>query len=187
MYMAEKMDAGAILISEKIMITETDTTATLFNKMGKVASKLLITNLDDIINQKILPKPQDETQVSYAYNITKEQEKINFYQDYQQVYNHLRSLITWPIGNATIDGKTLKFHQVAKTTEILGQPGEFIGLVNDAIAIGAENGTILVYEIQAVGKKQQTAKNFYNGIGRNLVGKFFNPIESTSEDNNGSK
>jgi methionyl-tRNA formyltransferase len=173
MYMAEKMDAGDMLVKEKVKIEDEDTTETMFDKLEECGKHLLIKNLPKIIKGELVAEKQNEDDVSFAWNIKKEEEYINFNRSNQDVYNHIRSLISWPVGYAVINGKKTKFHKVSKTDEILGEPGEFIGLINDKIVIGTNNGSILVEELQMEGKSKQIAKVFYNGAGRSLVGKVY--------------
>jgi len=173
MYMGVKMDAGDILSQEALEISESDTSSSLFKKMEYLGASLLIKSLPDILNGNVKGVKQDESKVTYAYNISKSEEYINFYRDVNEVYNHIRSLLESPVGNARIEGKTLKFHKVKKIADIHGEAGEFIGLIDNNIAIACQNGTILVEEIQQSGKKIVNGKSYYNGFGRNLVGKFF--------------
>ena len=173
MYMAEKMDAGDMLASEKVRIEEEDTTETMFDKLEECGRKLLIKTLPRLINGEIIPEKQLEEEATFAWNIKKEEEYINFNRNTDDVYNHIRSLISWPVGYAVIEGKKTKFHKVKKTNEVLGKPGEFIGLHGNAIAVGTNDGSILVEEIQMEGKSRQLAKVFYNGVGRKLEGKFY--------------
>jgi len=173
MYMAEKMDAGDMLVKEKVKIEDDDTTETMFDKLENCGKHLLIRTLPKLINNQIVPEKQNENNVTFAWNIKKEEEYINFNRSTKDVYNHIRSLISWPVGYAIIDGKKTKFHKVTKLNEILGKPGEFIGLIDNMIAIGTNDGTILVEEIQMEGKSKQLSKVFYNGVGRKLIGKLY--------------
>ncbi len=174
MYMNEKMDEGDILKIEKIKIDEKDTSLTLFEKLSILASKMIIENLPLIFNNELLAIPQEHDKATYAYNLKKSDEFINFNRDVKIVYNHIRSLINNPIGYGIINNLKLKFHSCSYSEKINGKVNEFIGLIDDSIAIGCDNGTILIDKIQLEGKNILNAKDFYNGIGKKLKGEIFN-------------
>ncbi len=173
MYMSEKMDEGDILFQKEIAIDIDDTNTTLFKKMSDLALEMLREHLDDIITGDIKPIPQDHDKATYAWNLKKEDEYIDFDEDVKKVYDHIRGLLDDPGAYSMIDDKKYKFHKVRYTDEVSGEPGEVIGLKDDALAIACKNGTILVDVIQSEGKKAMKAKDFYNGSGKNLVGKRF--------------
>ena len=173
MYMNPKMDEGDILVSESIDIDIKDTSSTLFDKLEELSKSMIIRYLPDIIDGKIAPIPQDESKATYAYNLSKEDEYIDFNQDVLSVYNRMRGLLEEPAPYSIICGKKIKFHEVEYSDQVLADPATFIGMHDNKIAIAAKNGTILVSKIQMEGKSIVGAKDFYNGQGRNLVGKCF--------------
>lgn len=173
MYMSEKMDEGDILFKEAIPIAIDDTNETLFRKLSDLALKMLLEHLDEIINGNVRPIKQDHAQATYAYNLKKEDEFINFNDDVLKVYNHIRGLLSNPGAYGIIDGKKLKFHKVRYINEVLTEPCKVYGLYDKALLVGAKNGSILIDEIQSEGKNKMQAKDFYNGLGKTLVNKSF--------------
>ncbi len=174
MYMIEKMDAGAILAQKKVYIEEEDTTESLYDKLEDAGRLLLFEKLDDFIKGKLKAIEQDEAQVSYAWNISKEQEFVSFNRTTKEVYNHIRGLISWPVGYGLINGKKVKFHQVdfeLKEHKVL--PGTLLGFEDNVILITTKDGYIKAKVLQIEGKSRVSAKEFYNGAGRNLVNQRF--------------
>ncbi|MGC9650473.1 hypothetical protein ACO2FA_09120 [Staphylococcus warneri] len=53
---------------------------------------------------------QDEAQASFASNISREDEKINWNQDAQVIHNHIRGLSPWPVAYTIMDDKNLKIY-----------------------------------------------------------------------------
>ena len=91
------------------------------------------------------------------------------------MYNHIRGLIPNPTGYALLDGKKVKFHKVRmRKDDKVHTPGEIEGMIENGYAISAQNGYILVDEIQMEGKAKTDAKSFYNGSGKQLIHKIFN-------------
>ena len=173
MYMSEKMDEGDILFKKEVAISDDDTSTTLFAKMSNVALQELRLHLDDIITSNITPISQDESEATYAYNLKKSDEYIDFGDSAKRIYDHIRGLLDDPGAYAILDDKKYKFHKVRYLNEVLGKPYEVIGMYDEALAIGCKDGTLLVDIIQSEGKKAMRAKDFFNGLGKALVGKSF--------------
>ena len=104
MYMVEKMDAGDILAQEETPILKEDNVGILHDRLSKMGAKLLIETIPDLINGKIKPIPQKEEEVTYAWNIKREEEKIDFNQRTIDIYNQIRGLNPWPGGYALLEG-----------------------------------------------------------------------------------
>src|SRR3954466_8720221 len=76
MYMVEKLDAGDILTSIEVPITEDDNVGTLHVKLSTAGSKLLSETLPLLLEGRLTPKPQNNEEATFAANIKREQEKI---------------------------------------------------------------------------------------------------------------
>ena len=69
------MDAGKIVAQKSISITPEDDTGTMFEKLSILGKDLLLETLPNLINGNITPVEQDESQVIFSPNITREQGK----------------------------------------------------------------------------------------------------------------
>lgn len=74
MYMVEKLDAGDMISQRKIPITDEDNTGTMFDKLSILGAELLMDTLPDFLAGKITATPQDPEKVTFARNISREQE-----------------------------------------------------------------------------------------------------------------
>ena len=165
MYMDEKMDSGDIIYQEKVKIEENDNAGTLFDKLSILGSKMIIKVLPDIINGTNKRIKQNENEVTYAYNITREEEHILFNKSTRDIYNHIRGLYPWPVGYATLDDKKVKIYSSkVGTSSKYGEPGEIINIYNDSIGVKTLNGEILITELQFEGKKRVSVKDYLNGL-----------------------
>ena len=86
MYMAEKLDAGDIIAQREIAIEDTDHTGGLFDKLSDVGRELLKDTLPSIIDGTNERTVQDESLVTYAGNISREQELIDWNKDARTLY-----------------------------------------------------------------------------------------------------
>lgn len=176
MYMDEKMDSGDIIYQEKVKIEENDNAGTLFDKLSVLGSKMIIKVLPDIINGTNKRIKQNENEITYAYNITREEEHILFNKSTRDVYNHIRGLYPWPVGYATLDDKKVKIYssKIGTSTKY-GETGEIINIYNDAIGVKTLDGEILITELQFEGKKRVSVKDYLNGLHdkKSIIGKKF--------------
>ena len=176
MYMDEKMDSGDIIYQEEIPILDTDDAGTLFDKLSILGSDMIIKVLPSIIDGTNDRIKQNEEEVTYAYNITREEEHIDFNKTTKEVFNQIRGLNPWPVGYATLDDKKVKiFSSNLGNSTKEGKFGEIINIYNDSLGIKTKDGEILIKEIQLEGKKRVFVKDYLNGIQdkNSLIGKVF--------------
>ena len=172
-YMTKKMDAGDILYVKELPIDIKDTNTTLFAKLSDVARNALIEFLPLFFKGEFNRLPQAENEVTFAYNLTKQDEYINFNDDVLKVYNHIRGLLDNPGAYSILDNKKYKFMEVGFDYANYTSPCIFKGLEEDYLRIDCQNGFIKVFNIRPEGKNTMDGKSFYNGNGKNLVGEKF--------------
>ncbi|WP_236939166.1 methionyl-tRNA formyltransferase [Evansella clarkii] len=170
MYMAEKLDAGDILSQQAIPIEKTDTTGTMHEKLSIVGRDLLLETLPQLEAGTITAEEQDESAVTYAPNISKEQEEIRWERPASSVYNQVRGLVPWPVAYTTWEGNRMKIwwtEESALTSE--ASPGTVVKIEEEAFYVACGENTVLrIDEIQPSGKKRMDVKTFLLGAGKNL-------------------
>ena len=174
MRMSEELDAGDYMSQVKVKIEDDDTMGSLYDKLANAGALVLLDSVQKIAENKAVFIAQDESEVSYAPTIKKEDEKISFKQDVKKAYNHARALIPTPCGYGVIDGKKIKIH--ALTYEYCNHEhelGKVIGLENKMIKVACDQGYLYLKEVQMEGKKKMDAHSFYMGSGKSLVNKCF--------------
>lgn len=167
MRMVQKMDAGAVMAQKSVAILDDDTTGDVYEKLKICGAELLHESIPKLLNQTAAFVEQDEKTATFAYNISKENEKIDLNQDIHTIYNHIRGLIPFPIGYIYHDDKKIKLHKVRKKECSHDcRIGECCGLIEDGYAIAVNGGYILLDELQVEGKAKVDAKAFANAQGR---------------------
>lgn len=177
MYMVEKMDAGDILAQEETPILKEDNVGILHDRLSKMGAKLLIETIPDLINGKIKPIPQKEEEVTYAWNIKREEEKIDFNQRTIDIYNQIRGLNPWPGGYALLEGKVVKIYEarISDSFFTTKKNGEIGKIYEDGIGVSTKDGEIIITKLQPSGKRKMLAKEYLNGVHEeDLLGKVFN-------------
>ena len=173
MYMDKKMDSGDIISQEEIEIKEDDILDTLYEKMSYLGADLLIKTLPSIIDGTNERIKQDEKQVTFGYNITKEEEKIDFNNDSISIHNRIRGLSSTPGAYCFLEEKRLKIYNSIITKEKSNkEPGTIINIDKTGILISTNDYNIKLLDIKLEGKKRCLVQEFINGIKKeNYIGK----------------
>lgn len=166
MYMVEKLDAGDIISQRSIPIEMDDHVGTLHDKLSEVGAALLMDTLPSVFSKTITPMKQDDSKATFASNIKREQERIDWQRSNLDIYNQIRGLHPWPVAFTTYQNKTMKIwwgeleHQ-----EYQGMPGEIVAKNHDEsfTVICGNNKGIRITEIQPEGKKRMTVKDYLQG------------------------
>lgn len=173
MHMAEKMDAGDIISQTKMPINEDDNLDIVYKKMSYLGKDLLESTLPSIKNQTATRTKQDESLVTFAYNISKEDEKIDFFKSGLEIKNLIRGLSSIPGAYCYLDNKRLKIYEVEILKETSNkEPGTIIKIDKESIICTCKDSLIKIKDIQLEGKKRCLVKEYLNGININdLIGK----------------
>lgn len=179
MRMVKKMDAGDIIFQQTCPIYEEDDFGSLHDRLQDLGSNMIKEYLSQLFTIDLQTIPQDESKVSFSYNISSEEEFVNFNDTMKNVYNKIRGLNPWPVSHSIIEHKKVKLFKAIKSDIISdGEVGTVIGLINEGLAIKVQDGVILIKELQVEGKNRMTAQAFYQGMGKQWVNLKFDTYES---------
>jgi methionyl-tRNA formyltransferase len=165
MYMVEKLDAGDILTRIEVPIAEEDNVGTLHIKLSTAGAKLLAETLPLLLEGRLTPKPQNNEEATFAANIKREQEKINWTKTGEEIFNHIRALNPWPVAFTTVNGQVLKIWRSEKVSgQKMEVPGTIINIESDGFSVSTGNETaIKIIELQPSGKTRMMSEQFLRG------------------------
>lgn len=167
MYMVKKMDAGLILAQEKVKINFSDNVKTLEKKLAKTGKVLLLKTIDDLLDDKIEAKQQNQEEISFAYNLKPEEKEINFCNKAIDIYNKIRGMYPWPIAEIKVNNKKIKIFKAEYSEENTNKtPGTIYKINKSGVFIQCLEGSIILKEIQLQGKKRMDINAFMNGVGK---------------------
>ena len=179
MRMVKKMDAGDIIFQESCPIHEEDDFGTLHDRLQILGSEMILKYLSELFNPDLKTIPQDESLVTFSYNITSEEEFVNFNNSMRNVLNHIRGLNPWPVAHSVFENKKVKLFKACKSDITSdAKVGTVLGLFNEGLAIKVLDGVVLIHELQVEGKNRMTAQAFYQGMGKQWVNHSFDTYES---------
>ncbi|OMP68553.1 methionyl-tRNA formyltransferase [Domibacillus epiphyticus] len=166
MYMAEKLDAGDIITQASIPIEEDDHTGILHDKLSEVGAKLLSETIPAILEGTSSRTPQDESKATFAPNIRRADEKIDWNRSGEELYNQVRGLYPWPVSYTMLNGAVVKVWKAEKATGTSDEPGTVISIEDDGFIVSTGSRTALkIIELQPAGKKRMSARDYLRGSG----------------------
>ncbi len=161
MQMDATMDTGPILLQKKVDVKPHDTFTTLRDKLMPLALEALLETIPNFIDGTITAKAQNNNLATYCKLLTREDGKIDWTKNTNEIYNQYRALTPWP-GVWTLWGEkrvklleTIPGALTLTTGKITFDTGK--------IYIGTSDGSLQILSLQLEGKPVMDAKAFING------------------------
>lgn len=167
MYMDEAMDTGDIISACEYAIKETDNVGTLHEVLSLIGANLLIETLPSIINRTNARTKQQEEEATYAYNVKREDEQLNFSLSGKEIINKIRGLNPWPLANFKIDEIEIKVLDATfEPCKNIGAASKIIEVSKKRLGITCKDGIIYLERIKPFGKKEMNISDYLNGINK---------------------
>ena len=167
MQMDEGLDTGAMLLSDTLEITETETGATLHDKLAQLGARLIVEALGRLIAHTLTAQPQPAEGVTYASKLSKAEAALDFTQTAVQLARRIRAFNPVP-------GATLLLPAIEQPVKVWGAqalaqdgraapPGSVIAASAQGIDVATAQGVLRITELQRAGGKRQSAAVFLQG------------------------
>lgn len=173
MYMAEGMDTGDMIRPIEVLITDEDNAGTMFQKLSAAGAQLLIDTLPDLIAGRIQAIPQPHEEATYAPNLKREDEKIDWSRSAREIFNQVRGLVPFSGGFTLWNDEVFKVWaceapskaeaDASKGSQEPQEPGTVLTLSPRGIEVQTGAGTLWLTEVQPAGKKAMAASEFVRG------------------------
>lgn len=176
MYMEEKMDSGDIISQKETRIEPSDNLESLHDRLSIMGKELLLETLPSIIDSTNKRIKQDSNEVTYAYNIKREEEHINFNKTSKEIFNLIRGLSPMPGAYTVLDDKEIKIYasKISDKKKTNQDSGVVTNIYKEGIGVSTNDGEIILTDIKPFGKKRMSASSYLNGIKKeDLIGKVF--------------
>jgi methionyl-tRNA formyltransferase len=163
-----QMDAGPILLQRSIPIGEKMTAAELHDKLADLGAELIVETLAGLRDGKINDRAQDESLVSFAPLIKKEDGLIDWERPGPEILRQIRAFDPWPgaFGRSTrgtLKVHEAKFHARAQGAPAGAAPGEVFTEAG-GLWVRCADGWLELTKIQPEGKKVMDAQDFLRGL-----------------------
>jgi methionyl-tRNA formyltransferase len=155
------LDTGPMLAKRSIRLTSNDTAGSVFERLATLGADLLIEILPDYLSGKLVPQPQPEEGMTYAPMLKKEEGRLDFTHDVNELERRIRAFNPWPGAYMDFDEAMLKVHRghVEAGNALAGQRL----VVQNQPAVGARGGILVLDEVQPAGKKPMSGRSFLVG------------------------
>lgn len=174
MYMAEGLDTGDMISRVEVPITDEDTSGTMFAKLSEAGSKLLQAEMPRLIAGETTAVPQNDEEASYARNLTREDEKMDWNRTSRELFNQIRGLVPFSGAFTMWDEQVFKVWAACNPDQVANEassvsdagqaePGTVLQLNKSGIEIKTGNGSLWLTEVQPAGKKVMQAADFARG------------------------
>jgi methionyl-tRNA formyltransferase len=160
--MVKKMDAGDIGLSLEVPV-ENRNSGEMFAVLSVKAAEALSEFIDKLKNGQIEFSPQDESQVSYAPSIKKQDGLLKFSdKSALESINQIRAFTPWPGTFTFINNLRVKVH-MAEVSQKQIAPNT-IEFKDGDLLVGCKEGSLHLRNVQLDGKKATDDKHFLNGM-----------------------
>ena len=164
MQMDVGLDTGDMLHKIACPISATDTSATLYATLAELGPEGMLHTLSQLEQGTAQPEVQDETQVTYAEKLSKEEARLDWTLDAEQLERCVRAFNPWPVSYFVIDEQPVKVWQadVIDSEKTGLQPGTIIAADKKGIQIATARGVLNITQLQPAGKKPMSAQDLLN-------------------------
>ena len=166
MKIVNQLDAGPMIMKEKVPISTEDTTDFLSNKLSKLGASMINTLLNNIERGKVIKlEKQNEEDVTYAKKINKLEALADFNNSPEVLCQKIRAFNPFPMININFEGKSLKIvkaniynKEIKKNLE----SGKLF-LQGEDLLLSLSSGVLKLEEVRLEGKKTMIASDFVKG------------------------
>lgn len=157
-----KLDAGPVIGEKKVPVPLEMNTLELHNLLAREGAALFTREFKAYLRGEIQPQHQDESLVTYAEKISKEETRIVWTETSVVIHNRVRGLYMGPQAWSTSHGKSYKIH-ATRLQSSSGKPGELLQVGSGVLRVACGQGSVDVLEIQPESKKKMLVEEFLKG------------------------
>ncbi|SKC51120.1 methionyl-tRNA formyltransferase [Paraburkholderia hospita] len=165
MQMDAGLDTGAMISEVRTPIHDSDTTATLHDRLAEAGAKLIVDALIELERSgKLAATPQPDDGATYAEKIGKHEAALDWRRPAAELAHQVRAFDPFPGGAATLDGSVLKIWSAAPIeTPSRAEPGTIVDVSPDGVVVACGDGALRITQLQKPGGKRLPVRDFLAG------------------------
>ncbi|PKH18746.1 methionyl-tRNA formyltransferase [Enterobacterales bacterium CwR94] len=162
MQMDVGLDTGDMLHKLSCPINSEDTSASLYNTLAELGPQGMLTTLQQLAEGTAKPEKQNDSLVTYAEKLSKEEARLDWTLPAEQLERCIRAFNPWPVSYFQIDDQPVKvwFASVGKHQD--ATPGTVLQADKQGIQVATRDGVLNIHTLQPAGKKAMTAQDLLN-------------------------
>ncbi len=172
-FLNEEIDMGAVIMREQVAIRPDETAGELHDVLMTLGNQVVVETIKKIEKGEVCALPQDEMAEGQplrpAPKISKEFCNVDWSQDCQTVYNHIRGLSPYPAAHTSIlseNGEVIELKIFSSVIEHCLPEVPIGSVVTDNkkyLKIALKDGFIHLTQVQQAGKKAMPIADFLRG------------------------
>ena len=159
MKITSKLDAGPVSNTYEIDMKSDYNYEIVSEKLSLLASEKILDEIDNIMEDKVNFKKQNDDKASYAKKIGKSESKINWNMPADKILGVINGLYPSPAAWFNYNGERYKILE-AEVSDTSGETGV---VLDDFLKVGCESKSINIKRIQREGKNPQKVGEFMLG------------------------
>ena len=159
------MDTGEMLLQEEMDIAPEETAPELAQSMAEAGAPLMLETLRGIAAGKLVARPQNSDEATYAPLLKREDGRIDWNRAAQEIYNRMRGFAPWPGAYSSFRGRSCQLWAEPFSLRAINvrAPGT-IFREDSQILIACGHATLLrLLSVKLEGRKEISAQEFANG------------------------
>lgn len=157
------LDTGAMLLKTSLPIEDTDTSASLYEKLAAQGPDALIEALTGLAAGTLTAEAQDEAQANYAEKLSKEEALIDWHKPAVNLWREIRAFNPWPASHFSHQGATIKVWQASVSNTVSdASPGTIVSADKHGLCVATTEGTLCIEIMQLPGKKAMPVADILN-------------------------
>ena len=175
MRMVEKLDAGAMLLTESLEITPRMTAGELHDRLSEMGGRMIGPTLQGLAEGSLRDVPQLEAQVTYASKLGREMERLDPHREGAvELDRRVRALSPWPGTSVLVqvDGGATRL-KIKAANPLAGGRGVSAGEIGESAGmavLGTRSGLLMLERVQWDGKREMSGAESLNGLrGRKIA------------------
>jgi len=161
MQMDEGLDTGDMLSKVYTPIEDTDTAASLFERLTTLGAQALVDTLPGLEQGTITPEVQDDALATYASKLSKQEGQIDWSQSARAIDLKVRTLSPRVAVTFQLDGDPVKL-LACELVDQQGTAGEILPSDKKSIVVACGEGALKITQLQLPGKKAMAATDVLN-------------------------
>ena len=156
------MDSGPIYLQKELGIEPEETTGDLIARLNLVGVELIDQTLQ-MMNDGVQPKPQPESDITFAPKFSKDDGRIDWQSPAADIFNQFRALGNNPGVFTSLAGEKLKISDMKMVSTDSFAPGAF-SVIDDSLLVGTKTSDLMIKHLIPEGRRVMSGKDFYNGL-----------------------
>ena len=163
MYIEPRLDAGPMLLKKACPIGPDDTAGDLHDRLSRIGAEALLETLPSIAAGTAQPEMQDESLVTHAAKINKDDAQLDWSRPAAELQCQVRAFNPWPVAETVYRDQILRVWRATVVPASRSEPPGTLLIDGENLDVVTGHDCLRLLEIQLPSGKRISARDFING------------------------